>query len=274
MILHLKNLKRPAGIGGVALAASVFALASYGAVSAGIGIYATVHCGASAACQQYINSKGSGAFGKSTNAASQDQFHGLGLGGYGSGGNGVYGTSTLRNAGYFDGQNTGYYALFADNNVSGGYLFGAANTADGGFLSVDSLGNLEVSGTLTGNALKVRHPVPGSQDVSSYTAESTGRTLEDVGVGHVVGGRGVVQLDPTFARTIEPNYLVFVTPLGRSHGLYVSTQNRGTFEVRESEGAASLAFNYRIVGTPLGSSHLHLPLIQRIQRSRIPGHAP
>ena len=127
--------RRQKGAISVALSVAILTLASVGAGSAAVKVYGTVHCAMRIACQTYSNSNGSGVIAKSTNSVPADQFHENGLQAFGAGGNALYASSTGRNAGFFDGHNTGYFSLYATNEVSGGSPFGAGNTVDGGFLS-------------------------------------------------------------------------------------------------------------------------------------------
>jgi hypothetical protein len=82
-----------------------------------------------------------------------------------------------------------------------------------------------------------------------YSVESPESMFEDFGTSTLVGGRGVVTLDPEFAALVQTNqYHVFLTPRGDSRGLYVSAQTSGGFEVREQQGGMnSLEFDYRVV---------------------------
>ena len=86
----------------------------------------------------------------------------------------------------------------------------------------------------------------------SYSAQSTSRTIEDVGNANLIGGSAVVHIDPSFAESIDPSgYAVFLTPNGDSKGLYVTGKGASSFVVHENQGGRStLAFDYRIVAHP------------------------
>ena len=78
-----------------------------------------------------------------------------------------------------------------------------------------------------------------------------------MGEATLVRGEAYVALDSTFAAAIDPRskYLVFLTPEGDSHGLFIAAQSGRGFAVHENGGARStLAFNYRIVAKPYDTS--------------------
>ena len=88
--------------------------------------------------------------------------------------------------------------------------------------------------------------------------------MEDFGEAQLVNGQAQVSLEPAFASTIDRHrsYLVFVTPEGDCHGLYVANKSANGFAVRElMSGRSSVAFEYRIVAHPYGDgSQRLLPL--------------
>jgi hypothetical protein len=100
--------------------------------------------------------------------------------------------------------------------------------------------------------------------VQTYTAQQSTKTLEDFGEAQLVNGEGYVRLDPTFASTISRTqpYLVFITPEGDSHGLYVTAKSLSGFSVREStSGRSTLAFQYRILAHPYGDTGVRMAAI-------------
>jgi hypothetical protein len=95
------------------------------------------------------------------------------------------------------------------------------------------------------------------QTVRTYTPQQTSRTVEDFGEGHMVNGQGYVTLGTTFASTISRTtpYLVFITPEGDSHGLFVTGKSLTGFAVHDSMGGHStLAFQYRILAHPYSAT--------------------
>ena len=155
----------------------------------------------------------------------------------------------------------------------------AGNTGD--VLSLDAAGNLILSGNLVvdGNlsvggtsTTCASCPAPlarpqrtaANTSVGTYASEQTVGSIEDLGESRLVDGAAYVRLDPAFAAASSPDstYLVFITPQGESNGLYVAQKTRAGFAVRENGGGRStLAFDYRIVAKPYGSSEPRLPLL-------------
>ena len=85
--------------------------------------------------------------------------------------------------------------------------------------------------------------------VDAFATRDANPTIEDEGEAQLVNGSARVALDPTFAATMsDARYLVFTTPRGDCHGLFVTNASSAGFEVRElSGGHATVAFDYRIV---------------------------
>jgi hypothetical protein len=156
-----------------------------------------------------------------------------------------------------------------------------ANGSDGhAKMSLDDSGNMILAGTLTqhGTPLVVRRTAQGVR-VGTYSSQQTMPTVEDFGKGQLINGQAYVSMDPGFAATIDPqaDYLVFLTPRGDNRGLYVERTSPAGFWVRESQsGRSTLAFDYRIVARPYGSTARRLPLMPPPARARIPrfGHLP
>jgi hypothetical protein len=117
--------------------------------------------------------------------------------------------------------------------------------------SVDGNGNVQYRGKLTTFANV------GGGMVSERTVPTVARpTLEDVGQGALRGGSAYVRLDPAFSASMEQSapYMVFVTPGAEANPLYVATKTAAGFWVRESHGASSIPFDYRIVAYPKGDT--------------------
>lgn len=138
------------------------------------------------------------------------------------------------------------------------------NAGGADIMSLDVLGNMILSGTLTqsGTPLIATSTREGRK-VVSYGIRSSQPDLEDFGEATLVEGRATVQLDPAFAAAIDPKvrYLVFITPDGPSAGLYVESKGPNGFVVREnSRGESSLTFDYRIVAKPFDTDGHRLPV--------------
>jgi hypothetical protein len=104
--------------------------------------------------------------------------------------------------------------------------------------------------------------------VVSYAAQTSVPTLEDIGESQLTGGRARVAIDASLARAIDQGapYVVFVTPEGQSHGLYVTAKTPGGFEVVENDGGrSSIPFGYRIVTKPYGVAAARLPMVTAAQ---------
>jgi len=164
-----------------------------------------------------------------------------------------------------------------------------ANSSSTYEMSLDANGNMILRGTLTqsGTPLVV-HQTASRASVGAYQMQGSTPSIEDFGEAQLIDGQAYVHLDPTFATTIDPRatYLVFITPLGDSRGLFVTQRSLSGFAVRESQsGRATLAFDYRIVAKPLDSNAHRLPFINwsahRMSRPQsampmrlVPGHLP
>ncbi|HEY5096261.1 MAG TPA: hypothetical protein VII69_14205 [Candidatus Eremiobacteraceae bacterium] len=215
------------------------------------------------------STNGLGVFGISTNAN--------GIQGDSTNGSGVYAYSANNSGGAFENSTADIFALTVANDASGGYTFAAQSP--GGVVEMDGAGNVIASGTMyaQGFVTQLRATTSDGRHVTSYAAQSADAEMSDVGTGRIVDGRGVVQLDSTFARTLDmrSGYHVFLTPMGDSKGLYVASKSPASFEVRESQGGQStLSFDYRIIGRAAGVTSGRLPAIKFSPPKIIRGHAP
>ena len=122
----------------------------------------------------------------------------------------------------------------------------------------DGTGSFQGTVYSSGSDVKRTKSTSG-KDVATFNARSASPTLEDFGTATLRNGAASVALEPTFASTISPGYMVFVTPHGDSNSLYTVNSPNG-FVVRESKGGRStLSFDYRIVGKPLDAKAMHMP---------------
>jgi hypothetical protein len=83
-----------------------------------------------------------------------------------------------------------------------------------------------------------------------YCMESPECWFEDFGKARLRRGRAKLRLRPDFAAVVRTtdDYHVFLTPEGDCNGLYIASQNRDGFEVRELlRGKSNVRFSYRIV---------------------------
>ncbi len=126
-------------------------------------------------------------------------------------------------------------------------------------------GNCSYDNDLTA-AVRTRNAAP----VTTYAAHQSLPTMEDFGEARLVNGQAIVPLERTFASTIDPSrsYLVFITPLGDCHGMYVAERSASGFVVRElMNGRSTVAFQYRIVAHPYGDRSTRLPSATQVQGS-------
>jgi hypothetical protein len=131
-------------------------------------------------------------------------------------------------------------------------------------MALDNAGNLTLTGSLTqkGTPHAVLRSARGVER-TVYSAQQTQTTLEDFGEGQMTGGRAYVRLDPAFADMLDRNssYIVFLTPEGPTTApLYVSDKSLSGFSVREITDHANIAFGYRILARPSGTSQARLAL--------------
>ena len=127
----------------------------------------------------------------------------------------------------------------------------------GGICVMDVGGNLACNGSKSAVV-----PVDGgTRKVALYAVEAPENWFEDIGSAQLANGSAVVQLESTFAQTINTGmeYHVFLTPKGDCKGLYVTNETADSFEVRElGGGTAGIAFDYRIVARRKGYENVRL----------------
>jgi hypothetical protein len=141
-------------------------------------------------------------------------------------------------------------ALEALNGASTGdqyaYAFYAGYAYNAFGCWVDNQGNLSCFGSKSAVV-----PVDGgSRQVALYAVESPENWFEDYGSGQLSNGFARIDLEPTFAQTVNTDldYHVFLTPRGECEGLYVADLTPSGFEVRElHHGSSGIAFDYRII---------------------------
>jgi hypothetical protein len=113
-------------------------------------------------------------------------------------------------------------------------------------------GPVHVNGefTIAGANKSVVVPFPDGSHRRLYCMESPECWFEDFGEAKLRKGKVQIKLPRDFAAVIKTNsYHVFLSPYGRSNGLYVSKRTRQGFVVEEqSNGKSSVGFSYRIVG--------------------------
>ncbi len=125
-------------------------------------------------------------------------------------------------------------------------------------------GNLTCDGSISPSV-----PVnSGNQRVALYGVAAAENWFEDAGGGQLSNGSAVINLDGTFAQTVNTgvDYRVFLTPKGDCKGLYVSHETATSFEVHELGGGTSnIAFDYRIMAKRAGFETARLETTKPIQ---------
>ena len=209
-----------------------------------------------------VNGSAGGVSGSGTNiglqgvGTSQSQSYGVygegwsaGVIGYGSTsgetqGTGVEGVSS----GYWG---TGVYGIMCNSCTYGYGVWGIGYP-----YAIFASGNIGATGTITGG-LALRD----DRVVSVYAMQSPENWLEDFGSGKLRDGVAAIEIEATFAQTVNTaiEYHVFLTPKGDCKGLYVTNETATGFEVRElGSGQSSVAFDYRIVAKRKGLENLRL----------------
>ena len=197
--------------------------------------------------QMFVNCSGSFWLGGSAAANSASQNAVTGTSGTGSG---VYGQ------GGFTGIGAGCSS--ASGNEYVGYDNNGKNQ-----MFINCSGSMYLGGNVT--ALGYYTHTLRSRDGrfnTSFGAQTTQATLEDVGEARLIDGISIVRLDPQFASAIDfaQGYSVFVTPEGESNVLFVASKTAQGFSVRESgHGHSTIAYSYRIVAHPADASPARLP---------------
>ena len=121
---------------------------------------------------------------------------------------------------------------------------------------LEVFGNVRVNGNFVATGSKSAVvTLPDNREVLLYAVESPGNWFEDFGHATLSNGVARVEIDSTFAQTIntEMTYHVFLTPNGDCKGLYVARKTATGFEVRElGGGQTNVTFDYRIVARRKG----------------------
>jgi hypothetical protein len=159
----------------------------------------------------------------------------------------VQGTAAQGFAGWFEDDAADIAALVAINNAPPNDEADAFYAQGySGYCQFDTAGDLFCSGSKSAVV-----PVDGgTRKVALYAVEAPENWFEDYGSGQLSSGSARIDLEPTFAQTVNTDldYHVFLTPRGECEGLYVTNLTSSGFEVRElHHGLSSVAFDYRII---------------------------
>ena len=154
-------------------------------------------------------------------------------------------------------------AVLAVDLMGTGLLYEGIDVHGIDLFKVDSAGNAFAQ-SFTAPFMMGRQPTSDGPPVTTYVNQTSVPSLEDFGEAQLTSGTVFVPIDRAFASAIDrKGYLVFLTPEGDTHGLYVTHKSMKGFEVRENQGGRStVPFSYRIVARPFGSSARRLPTAQ------------
>jgi hypothetical protein len=181
---------------------------------------------------------------------------------------GVLGTADANNAAFFVNNSQFETTLLVENQYGSDSTVTVFEAYGSGFYTgcyIDGAGDLGCTGTVSG-------VVPaGAQKVSVYATQSTENWLEDAGAGQLLNGSTRIDLDSTFAQTVNTGvaYHVFLTPKGDCKGLYVGGETAQGFEVHEMGGGHSnIAFDYRIMAKRNGFENVRLADVTKKSQDR------
>lgn len=182
-------------------------------------------------------------------------------------GNGVFGICT-KGTGV---QGIGHTGVRGASSGNGLAVWGYNHDASGH--AVYSDGNFAVAPGFTKSAI-VHTKDYGNRKL--YAVESPENWFEDFGIGQLVNGRAVVQIDPIFAQAVSlnENYHVFLTPRDGFANLYVTNFTPTSFEARDAYGKANLAFSYRIIAKRIGFEKIRLEPAEFISSNSSLEHSP
>jgi hypothetical protein len=239
------------GYGATGVAGNSTITGSYGTYGSGsTGVWGnSTGTGANVGVYGTSASGGPGVYGVSGAPSGITQYDTVGVWGDTNGENStaVSGTAVLGAAGAFVNDSASNFTLGALNEAPSydtAYAFYAGSPNYGGCF-VDIHGNLACSGSKSAVV-----PVDGgSRKVALYAVEAPENWFEDFGSGQLSNGAARIDLEPTFAQTVNTDlaYHVFLTPNGDCKGLYAANKTPNSFEVRELGGGTSnISFDYRI----------------------------
>lgn len=187
-----------------------------------------------------------GVYGESVNGPGVQGTSGPNAGVYGqaTSNTGVYGTSPIIGV-YGISSGTG---IWGDTSTGTGVFGQASNPA--GFAAQFN-GTVFITGgfTVSGGPKSAAVPFPDGSQRRMYCQEAPEPWFEDFGRGKLAGGQATIALPTDFAAVIKTDdYLVFLTEVDDSTGLFVTKQTESGFIVESKAGAKEGLFNYRIVG--------------------------
>ena len=202
------------------------------------------------------SSSNAGVYGKSqTNAGVYGESPIVAVLGSSTAGIGVQGTSTTNAGVYGTSPHSGVFGTSTGSGVWGNTttgigVFGQATEPPG--FAGQFVGNVLVGGSFTvvNGAKSAAVPGPDGSLRRMYCQEAPEPWFEDFGRGKLgAGGKAAITLPSDFASVVKTDdYLVFVTEIGDTGGLFVADQTATGFTVQARASAIKEgAFSYRIV---------------------------
>jgi len=189
------------------------------------------------------STSGKGVYGKSTSGSGVEGFSSssYGVAAYSSSSIAVFGSSTNFAV---QGNTTGGIGVYG-SSTTGNAVYGVAT---GGGQAAQFDGTVTVNGSFSATGIKSAIVKDTAGDYRRlYCQESPEAYFEDFGRATLTGGSVSISLESVFASMVNTSdYYVFLTELGSSSGLYVSSQTSSGFVVSSASGSNS-AFNYRVV---------------------------
>ena len=154
---------------------------------------------------------------------------------------------------------------------TGGFPLVATDLNGNDLMFVNGNGDLFYHGGLS-NFSKTRD----GKIAVGFGTTTTSPTVEDNGTARLVGGVATVQLDSTFANSIDMSkaYQVMLTPDGDTKGLYIASKSPTGFVVRETQaGNGTLNFDYHIYAPALGQAGKRMAEMTTTQAQAFMPHA-
>lgn len=173
---------------------------------------------------------------------------GIGMLGVSSTGIGVRGLST--DAEGLSGRSTNGFGVVAVSQTATKAALLARNLAAAPNKSAGLFqGNVRVQGNLSVTGVKAAAVEMADGTLATmYCQESPEPFFEDFGRGRLVNGKARILFEREFAELVRrDDYMVFVQPEGRTHGLFVSKRDAEGFEVEDADAGNTIAFSYRLV---------------------------
>jgi len=147
-------------------------------------------------------------------------------------------------------QNVGSALEFTPSTATGGNIFTTPTMViSGGKVGIgtaDPASTLTIVGNFsaTGTKSAVVNTSYGIRKL--YAMESPDIRFYDQGRASLTNGIANISLDPIFIETVEPDYIVYLTPEARTKGIYVAEKAKEYFVVKSYAPGSSIPFSWLI----------------------------